>query len=230
MKKTLKRTMTLLMAVLMLAALCTSAFAVQPEQHTSYSVTAYIRLQTADTPTNWDGTLSTLTNVVYLTGTAQTSYFVPVTVTKSTPITVKDLVEALSGVTVVSCSCHDSHGCIHSDTVVSGETACSCTTCNCTWKRIKTMVWDPVTETYVWDNTYASAMTSLRYNNVTRTGYSYMEDYGGGHGYYEGTNWEYFVANNSAATATYPFEYMDQYVVSSSMYITLSFDTSSFEW
>ena len=231
MKKNLKRTLTLLMAVLMLAALCTSAFAVQPDQPTSYSVTAYVRLQSADIPDDWDLTLGELENVEYITPYSQaTGYFVPVTVTKSTPITVKDLVEAISGVTVVSCACHDSHGCIHTDTVCSGETACSCTTCNCTWKRIKTMVWDPVTETYVWDNTYASAMTSLRYNNVTRTGYTYTEDYGGGHGYYEGTNWEYFVANNSAATATYPVEYMDQYVVSSSMYITLSFDTSSFEW
>ena len=231
MKKNSKRILTLVMAVLMLTALCTAAFAAQPEQQQS-TVTCYVRLQTATAPSSWNYSLGTLTNVSYLTGTAQTKYFVPVTVTKSGDITVKDIVEALSGVTVVSCTQHDSHGCIHSDTVQSGETACSCTTCNCTWKRVKSMVWDPVTESYVWDNvSYASAMNSLRYNNVTRTNSYYTEDYGGGHGYYEGTSWEFFVGNSDDNTAIYSIpDYMDQYLVNSSVYITLSFDTSSFEW
>ena len=233
MKKNTKRIITLVMAVLMLVALTTAAFAAQPDQPTSYSVSAYIRLQTADVATGdaSNYTLGDLTNVVYLTGNAQTNYFVPVSVTKSTPVTVKDLVEALSGITVVSCTQHDSHGCIHSDTVVSGETACTCTACTCTWKRVKNMAQDPDTGAWVWDGTYSSAMTSLCYNNVTRTGSTYTEDYGGGHGYYEGTNWEYFVANSATGTNVYPNTlYMNQYVVSASEYITVSFDTSSFEW
>lgn len=229
MSKTLKRTLAIVMAIAMIFSLSATAFA----DNDQYSVTAYVRLQTATAPSDWDLTLGDLNVTNYLTGTAATNYFVPVTVSQDTPITVKDIVEALNGFSLVTCTNHDSHGCIHSDTVESGETACTCSTCDCTWKRVKNMVWDPVQQAYLWDNTYASAMNSLRYNNVTRTNNSFIntEDYEEGHGYYEGTSWEYFVGNNDSASAIYSVtQYMDQYVVSSSVYITLSFDTSSFEW
>ena len=227
MNKTLKRTLAMVMVVAMLFALGVTAFA----DNDQYTVTAYVRLQTAEAPEDWDLSYGDLENISFLTPYSQaTGRFVQVQVSQNTPITVKDIVEALYGVTVISCTNHDGHGCIHSDTVLSGETACSCSTCNCTWKRVKDMTWDENAGAYVWTGDYASALNSLYYlgntytNNSTTTGDST-------HGTYSGTSWEYFVANNSYEMGMYPETlYMDQYVVSSSLYITLSFDTSSFEW
>ncbi len=215
MSKTLKRTLAIVMAIAMIFSLSATAFAYNDQ----YSVTAYVRLQTATAPDDWaeyDFEYSYLEDVSFITPySPNTGYFVPVTVTQSTPITVKDIIEALSGVTLISCSYHDSYGCIHEDDY------CNCATCNCTWKKV---------EDYYNPGTYHPAMNSLCYNNNIRTNNSYIEDYGNGHGYYEGTSWEYFVSNN-ATTGDYPQTmYMDQYIVSSSLYITLSFDTSSFEW
>ena len=232
MNKTIKRTLAIVMAVAMLFALSATAFATQPAQQQN-TVTAYIKLQAADVPANnYNYQLNQLT----VTNEITDGEFVEVTVTKTGDITVKDLVNQLIedyGFGVEACSkCDATYGCHHTllDDEVDTTTLCGCTACECTWYRVQNLnstTFAPI------PYSYSSVLNSLSYGfdvytNNSQTTYT---DETHQHGTYSGTSWEYFVANSSTDTAVYPQNlYMSQYVVSSSAYITLSFDRSSFSW
>ena len=223
MKKTIKRTLAIVMAVAMLFALSATAFATGEEN----SVTVYLKLQSATVPSgSWSYTLYTLINVVPIDG------FVPVTVTKTGNITVKDVVNTYLGSNLVTCTACGTNGCVHSNTAQSGETVCDCSNCSCTWTRA---------EDYYTPGTYRSVLNSImtstydedtdEYDYSFYTNAAHYTDNGDGTTTYDGTSWEYFVGTSSTDTAIYSHtQYMDQYVVTGTVYITLSFDRSTFTY
>lgn len=228
MNKTIKRTLAIVMAVAMLFALSVVAFAAQPDQTNSYTVTAYLKLQTATVSEgdSWDYVLGDLTNVNPLT-----NGFVQVEVTQNTPITVKDIVNkflADNNISVSTCShCDATYGCIHArfDEETEATTQlCTCANCACTWVRVQDMdsSFNPIS------HSYSSVLNSITYNSISRTNtYSYEPE--GDYTRYTGTSWEYFVANSATGTDVYPNSYyMDEYVISGTQYITVSFDHTTF--
>ena len=214
MKKNTKRILTLVMAVLMLVALCTTAFA-----DNDTTITVYVRVQTADSGTGYTQ-LANLTNVVDYTvyyGETMVTYdglnYIAVSVPASS--TVKDVVNALHYATIVnSCSCvpggctHTTYGC-----------TCSSTSCTCTWKQVANVVWNG--SAYVPDGTYSSALNSLNYAGTTRTNVASFPTSNS----YVGDSWEYFIDGGYAIP-----DYMSQYVLSGGEHIALSYDHSAFSW
>jgi len=218
MKKTIKRTLAIVMAVAMLFALSATAFA-------DSDITVYVTIQKANVPTGnaWNYTLGDLT--------VTKTYATTVAVQVPAGSTVKDVVEAMSGVTIVnSCSCgncgtHTSYGC-----------TCSSTSCTCTWKQVANVYWNG--SAFVPDGTYSSAMNSLQYTYydpdledddtvILTNSSSYAQE--GNYTRYTGDSWEYFTAASSSDTNVYSnTEYMSQFVVSDGLYITLSYDHSTF--
>jgi len=229
MKKNTKRILTLVMAVLMLTALCTAAFAAQPDQQQS-NITVYVKLQTATSPTGTYSYVNQMQNVVDITGITATdtsvvvnygnnysitylAVSVPVT---GNSVTVKDVVNALPLADILDCDDCGTYGCDHSN----GSCECG-SSCDCTW----------VEASDYYTGNPVSALNSLDYNNNSYTNNStttYNEDYT--HGSYSGTSWEFFYAADNTTIPAYSYSYMDQVTVSSGYYIVLSFDTSSFTW
>lgn len=229
MKKNSKRILTLVMAVLMLAALCTTAFAIQPDQQQS-NITVYVKLQTATSPTGTYSYVNQMQNVVDITGITGTDHTtvvnygnnysitylevsVPVT---GNSVTVKDVVNALPLAVILDCDDCGTYGCDHSN----GNCGCG-SSCDCTWKAATD-----------YDNgNPVSVLNSLYYNSAFYTNNStitYNNDYT--HGSYSGTSWEFFYAANNTTIPAYSSSYMDQVTVSNGYCIVLSFDTSSFTW
>ncbi len=208
-----KRVAAIILALAMVFALSSNAFAYEN------TVTAYVKLQTATVPDGaWSYNIGDLTGVTDIT-----NGFVQVRVTKDGDITVKDIVNQFLedySYGVVECDECDEYGCDSAN--------CEYGDCICTWKKVQNV--DPDTFEPI-EGSYASVLNSLVYDDVefTNNGTSYYTD--GTHGHYEGTSWEYFVTNCNNNQTEYPqSEYMDQYKINYSAYITLSFDTSSFDW
>lgn len=210
-----KRVAAIILALAMVFALSSNAFAYEN------TVTAYVKLQTADVPDGaWSYDIGDLENVYDLT-----DGFVQVRVTKEGDITVKDIVNQFIedfDYEVIECDACDAYGC--------DPALCDCDECECTWKKVQNV--DPDTFAPI-PGSYSSVLNSLMFDNITYTNngesYYYDDTYTSGH--YEGTSWEYFVANCNNDVTVYPQSlYMSQYVVNTSAYITLSFDTSSFDW
>ncbi len=215
MKKNSKRILTLVMAVLMLAALCTTAFA-------ENDITVYVRVQTADAGAGYNP-LSSLSNIVdrtVYTNETQVTYggFTYIAISVPAGSTVKAMVNALNHATIVnSCSCgncgtHTSYGC-----------TCSSTSCTCTWKQVESYIWNG--SAYVPDG-YASVLNSLNYNGTTRTnngGSYYDEDEECW--FYSGNAWNYYVDGDYVYSL-----YMSQYVLTGGEHVAISFDYSSFSF
>jgi len=218
MNKTIKRTLAIVMAVAMLFALSATAFA-------DSDITVYVTIQKANVPTGnaWNYTLGDLT--------VTETYATAVAVQVPAGSTVKDVVEAMSGVTIVnSCSCgacgtHTTYGC-----------TCSNDTCTCTWKQVENYTWNG--SAFVPAGTYSSAMNSLQYTYfnpeseedttvILTNSSSYAQE--GNYTRYTGNSWEYFTAASSSGANVYSnTEYMSQFEVSDGLYITLSYDYSTF--
>ncbi len=211
-----KRVAAIILALAMVFALSANAFAAEQTN----TVTAYLKLQSASVPEgSWDYNIGSLVDPENIT-----NGFVQVRVTKAGDITVKDIVNqflADTGYGVVTCPACGTYGC--------DPALCECEDCECTWKKVANMVYDPATGSYVADGTYASVLNSIALGDDVYTNYAEYTYNNDGTTTYEGTSWEYFVTNCNNNQTEYPQSlYMDQYVINYSAYITLSFDTSSF--
>lgn len=137
--------------------------------------------------------------------------------------TVKDVVNAILGDNVATCESCEALGCVHAYDANYEEYCPSCSTCNCTWKKVAEYAWSDEAQTYVPTGTYGSALNSMNYSKLYTT-WSKYTNLGGGLTLYEGEAWEYYVNNN------YESRYMDKVPVSNGDTILLTYNYSSFTY
>lgn len=201
MKSTFKKFASLFLALAMVFSLAVPAFAAEE----AGTITVTITLQT------WDKT-ETGSEPELITDE-------PVVVTVEKGQTVKDAVNKIPGLTIVTCEDEDAYGCV----LTNGQCACTANggVCNCTWKKVENV--DP--ETYEPLGTYSSVLNSMRFGRRTYTNNGGSVENADGTHTYTGEAWEYYVGSD------YPESlYMSQYVLNENTSITLSFTKSSFKW
>ncbi len=224
--KNVKKVLAVLMAVAMLFALSSTAFA-------DTDITVTISLQTADAPVGGYGVFDDYTNVYPIVS----NLVVQVPVGSTVKDVVNKVIEYYFYESIVDCSYEhiDGMGCVHTWNATLGASVCAdCgLDCDCTWVRVENTYYDSTTGHYVGNGTYSSVLNSIVYGideYINENRYIYNLD---GTTTYEGHSWEYFVDKNltNDDEFTYPEpEYMNQFILNDGAEIILSYDFVSFTY